>query len=217
MWFDNSDPQLLDSSYEIISVPEIEVISHRIYQHPSGLIYLIGEIKNKSEYNINVEINAYLFMEDRVKGFGWGLTLIPVIVPEQKTPFRIIFHDVKGYFDRYSLKTKFGIIKQDPFREFKILEQNDYKNDAGNFIVEGKIKNIGIRDISTVKAIGTFYEKNGSIIAFDIKSINPECLKVDEEGEFRLIVPSKLLSDMVKCYRLDFWTPTGLNLVSIKW
>lgn len=217
MWFDNNDPRLLESLSEVISVPEVEVVSHRIYQHPSELIYLVGEIRNKSEYNINVEINAYLFEKDKVKGFGWSSTLIPIIVPEQKTPFRVLFHDIKGRFDKYSLKTKFGIIKQDPFREFKILEHNHYKSESGNFIVEGKVKNIGLCDISIVKAIGTFYEVNGIILAFDTKSTNPENLKVNEEGEFKLTVPSKLLSSMVKYYSLDFWTPTGLNLVSIKW
>jgi len=112
---------------------------------------------------------------------------------------------------------KFGVTKQKPFREIKILEDHFNVEGSGYFTVYGRLKNVSQIKIDLVKVIGAFYEKNNKILAFDIKPSKPENLEADEEGEFRLTVPSRILSNLVKSYSLDFWTPTGLNLYSIKW
>jgi len=217
MWFDNKDPEFLDASSETVPIPELDIVSHRIYRHPSGMIYLIGEVKNRHECNLSVEVNAYLLEGEQVRGFGWASTLIPILIPGQKSPFRVIFHNVKDSFNRYSIRVKFGVTKQNPFREIKILEHCFYVDDSGCFIVYGRLKNISQNRVDLVKVIGAFYEKDNNILALDIKPSKPESFEAYQEGDFRLTVPSRLLSAMVKSYSLDFWTPTGLSLFSIKW
>jgi hypothetical protein len=217
MWFDNRDPEFLDVASETFPIPELDVVSHRIYRHPSGMIYLIGEVKNRFECNLSVEVNAYLLEGGKVRGFGWASTLIPILIPGQKSPFRVIFNNVKDGFNHYSIKVKFGVTKQNPFREMKILEHYFNVNDSGYFIVYGRLKNVSQNKVDLVKVIGSFYGKDSAILALDIKPSKPESFEAYEEGEFRLTVPSRLLSTLVKSYSLDFWTPTGLNLFSIKW
>lgn len=211
------EPIFLKIDSKIFSMPEIKIISNKIYRDPSGLIYVIGEVVNNTQENLNIEIVSYLYKENSVKGFGWSSTLIPILMPYQKSPFRIIFKPITEDIECYSLKIKFGTTKQKPYRNFKILEHKSYLDENGYFNVYGKLKNIGLVEADYIRVIGTFYQKDNSIVAFDSKILEPKKLKANEEGRFKLIVPSKLLSNLINSYNLDFWTPTGLYLVSLKW
>lgn len=211
------EPIFLKNNSKIFFIPEVKIISSKIYRDPSGLIYVIGEVMNNTQENLNIEIVSYLYKEGLVKGFGWSSTLIPILIPYQKSPFRIIFKPIIEDIEYYSLKIKFSTTKQNPYRNFKIIEQGSYFDENGYFNVYGKLKNVGSIEADYIRIIGTFYQKDNSIVAFDSKILEPKKLKTNEEGHFKLIVPSKLLSNIISSYNLDFWTPTGLYLVSLKW
>jgi hypothetical protein len=209
---------LLKPTSEVISPPEVEVLTHGLYKDNTGMYKIIGEVKNVSSKNLIIEIIAYLYVKKSIAGFGWGFTTIPILVPNQKSPFFIIIKPTtQEKIDRYSLKIKFGTTIQQPYRELKVLMHYSYIDNFGYFHVIGKIRNEGSQDVIDVIVIGTFYDITGTIIAVNSTHVTSEKLTIGQEALFELIIKDKVISYKIINYNLDVWSSTGLYIVSPKW
>lgn len=202
---------------QTFSVPEISFLEYGLYKNSNNIFYFIGTIKNLSKNNIVVEIVSNAYFKNYSVGFGWGCPIIPILLPNQISPFRIFLALKDEHIDFYTIRAKFGVSNQQPYRSLKFLESGSYINKDGFFCVKGKIQNIGSRDVEYLKIVGTFYNNVDELIGVQVNQIPSKVLGVGEVSSFELILADAQTSSNVSNFCLDFWTPTGLYLVSLKW
>lgn len=158
--------------------PPVIIVSHTSYrEEETGWIYdIYGEVQNVSTTNIRgVIIKATIYdnrgyiIDSKIK-----FVYIPVLVPNQKSPFRLCYFYPKGV--RYELEIfSYSETSSEPYREFNIPSHELMANDGSDYytppphsghiyVVRGKVVNIGNQTTYKGHVCVTFYDTKGNVI-----------------------------------------------------
>ena len=150
--------------------PNVTIVSHSGYLGPSEeTYYIVGEIQNLgAEAVLFVDVEATLYDSDvTFIAMEEGIVLPAVIMPNQKAPFVVAFHNSTqaSRVDTYTLNlTVFGSTFNPIPGGLTILSNSFSTDEFGVMHINGEIQNTGAENATETWVFVTCYDSNGTVV-----------------------------------------------------
>lgn len=157
------------------AAPQIEIVSHTSYLDFIGYYNVVGEVHNTGDQAAkDVLITATLYNSgNEVIATPISYTRLDVLLPDRKSPFRIVFVDIaqSALVDHYSLDVDFTPTDSIP-EKLEIISHNSTSG-SGMLIIAGEIENTGDLEATLVEVIATGYDEAGNVVEEDRSYLTP--------------------------------------------
>jgi len=188
----------------------VKILSHMSVMDDFGYHHVIGEIKNAGDDGI---VGTYIIakfwdVNNRLVEKKFGATLLWIIPPGVKAPFRVDYGFDKTKFSRitsysfhifYYTLSQVGLSK--PSIKLEITSHGRYTDSKGFLYVSGELGNRG-NDTNNVRVIFTGYNDGGEVVWVAASYANPQDLKKGQRASFDVIIYSKAIVPSIKNYAL---------------
>jgi hypothetical protein len=128
--------------------------------------YLVGEILNSSDSNINfVEVVATFYDEaGTVIGTAFTYTYIDIVLSNDTAPFEISSYPDEIQPASYKLGCDYQTTKEQPFAGLSIKSHSASIDDMGYYKIVGEVENNSTMPAEFVEVLATFYNSSGDVI-----------------------------------------------------
>jgi hypothetical protein len=184
------------------------ILSHTGYLDSYGNYYIVGEIKNTGDQAVRfIRINAtYYDAENQAIDWRFDLTMIDVILPSRKSPFRIALLDaaLSAKVHHYTLEILPYMTTNPLPLGLQITSKKLEKDASGSLHITGQIKNTMSNPATNVKIAATFYDIKGKVLAAELTflEIEENGLNPGETQSFEIVLDPERAS-LVHTYELN--------------
>ena len=165
----------------------VAILSSTGYVSRTGRYFVVGEVQNLAEYNIeNVMVDIEFFGKDNERiGSSFAKLDMPIIFPGQMLPFEADFleKDVGSYKLKVSDGQKSG---WNPYLGFEILNHKSHYEPGLYYSVFGDIRNKLNEQRDFVDIVATFYDKKGVVVGMKYVYMDIEDFRPGQSFEFEL-------------------------------
>jgi len=128
-------------------------------------LYIVGEVRNDTAGNVRfVRVTATYFNETGgVLGTDFSYTVHDILVPGQKSPFRVMRNIPPGYA-RYELAVQYSATSNIPVPPLAILSTREWTDSLGSLWLVGEVQNTTATTLQYVKVIITLYDLTGTVV-----------------------------------------------------
>jgi len=180
-----------------------EIIDDNYYTDDYGYLYIVGEVENKGDVNLEyVEIIATIYDDGTVVNSTFTFTMLDILEPNQKSPFKIMIEEPGSWTD-YSLDLDYSSTLDTPYNELQIQGVSDSEDDLGYYYINGEVENTGTDSVEYVKVVASIYDSGGNIIETDFVFTNPDTLDPDETAPFEFMIDTGPLPGNIDHYNLQ--------------
>jgi len=122
------------------------------------------------------------------------------MLPGRKSPYDLIFTDTgqSAKVNRYTLTIEYSVTTTIP-QLLKFIQNSSYMDSINFLHVIGQIQNTGA-STTYVKAIATFYNSSGGIVATSFTYTDPSSLAANQTAPFEILLSSR--TNLVHSYSL---------------
>jgi len=195
---------------QTVAVDDIKVLSYSWYVNGDGVLIMVGEIQNVGSTTIGPEVILYgkILTSDGTYAESANRALVLNLIPQQKAPFYMQFYNPTtqyGLWYAYPDLTNVQIKAYEPqattkynYPDLQITDHSNTIDSDGTYWVSGHVKNTGTQTATNITIIATFYNTEGTAIAFGFTefltptSLGPQQTTAFKVGAFDLdqdIVP----------------------------
>jgi hypothetical protein len=154
-------------------------VSHTGYVDSEGNYRVVGEVENVGSQAVDfVQVTAtFLDSNSAVIDTRFDLTMLNVILVGRKSPFEIDLLNVaeSARVHNYTLSVTFQTTDTLPLG-LRIPTYNSTIDAQGRLHVTGQIENIGNEKAINTRAVATFYDSEGKVVAASSSFLDPELL-----------------------------------------
>lgn len=155
------------------------------YEDELGFIFIIGEVRNDVQVNVNrARITATFYnAQGEIIDEAAVSTLIGLLEPGQRSPFIISLPKPPEMWE-YSLRATAYPTDAQPQGGLTIVKDRAYEDEAGFYHISGEVKNNGERPASFVQVVVSLYDKWGKIINAGFVYTQPPTIEPGEKASF---------------------------------
>lgn len=181
----------------------VEVIDDNHYTDDSGYLYIVGEVKNTGDVNLEyVEIIATIYDDSTVVGSQSTFTMLDILEPNQDSPFKIMKQEPDSWTD-YTLEIDYSSTLSTPYNELQIQGVSDSEDDLGYYYINGEVENTGTEGVEYVEVVASIYDSGGNIIETNFVYTNPETLDPGDTAPFEFMIDTGPLPSNIDQYSLQ--------------
>jgi hypothetical protein len=186
--------------------PQIEVVSHTSYVDGEGHYNIVGEVHNVGNQALEyIGISATFYdNSDGEIGDSFAYTIMNRLLPDKKSPFRIVFLEktLSPLVHHYSLNVNF-IPNVDPTYLFsetiEIALHESLIDDLGYMHIIGGVENIG-EIISYFEIVATGYDETGKVVEVGFASSDQSECSLPQTMPFEIIIGENV--ELINSYEL---------------
>lgn len=189
---------------DVLDRPELNILQAKLIKRDS-VYSVIGEIQNTDNYPAHISINSVLYDKNGTKITSYSPLFYTnhKILPKEITPFRIDFEEVSEKLSKTFKPDAYQpyVFKSEPI-SIKLFcqavgeEREIYKNvdiqelifDSEKKVLQGKLINSGIYEVTIPQLIISFYNQNDEIIWVE-KSFLPYSVRPQRKETFEVKLP----------------------------
>jgi hypothetical protein len=170
--------------------PAIVILSSSTYTSSSSR-YIVGEVRNDALSNVDyVKVIVSMYDSNNVFiGTDYGYTLMNMLTPAQRSPFRVLISDPPANFHHYTLKVEGSITTTQPLQGLVIASSGDRPASIENWhYVYGEVRNDSGGSAKYIQIVATGYDAQGTVIMADYGYTSQAELAADEIGPFEMLI-----------------------------
>ena len=178
-------------STDAIANADIDVLSWRWYRDDLGYYVAVGEIENVGDSNAEFIMltGTWYSGAGSVVGTSFTFSMLDVIRPGEKSPFKIYLTDSTGDPERAKLQWSWEETNGQPGRDVRVRDiSGSYDSSLGCFTVIGEVENLGLRPVEFVMVIITGYDAEGEVVAADFAFSTLERVAAQGTSPFKAYV-----------------------------
>ena len=167
---------------------DVEILSSS-YSENFGYGTIVGEVENVGSSNREyVKITATFYdSNENVLDTSFSFTGVDVLLPGQKSPFKIMSLESNLPVDHYSLQVDNGYTTSaSPYRLLDIKGVTE-STSFGYYTIRGEVENYGSIDATYVKVISTLYNSQGEVIGTDFTFTDPSDINAGRKAPFEIM------------------------------
>lgn len=155
----------LGASFTVVAPPRKPEIKGVTTYYEAGYFYIVGEVLNTTNSNINfVKVVATFYDEaGTVIGTGFTYTELDIIPPNDAVPFKISSYPDKIQPASYKLSSDYNTTSEEPFAGLSI-KSHSATISMGYYEIVGEVENTSTMPAEFVKIVATYYNYNGHVI-----------------------------------------------------
>jgi len=184
---------------------QINLLTHSGWLDSTGYYHVVGEVENVGNDAAGlVEITVTFYnSSDVVVATSSTYPALDILLAGRKSPFEVLIVDTAqaAKVHHYSLSVTFSVATPIP-ENLQILSQSSYTDGLGYMHIVGQIKNTAAAIATYVKAIVTFYNSTGNVVAAILTFSNPEHLNAGQTAPFEAILVYTNRVPLVASYAL---------------
>lgn len=158
----------------------VQILTHTKFVDGLGYIDVVGEVQNAGSQNLQLVTLAATFFDaaNNVIDNSTAVTLMDVLTPQQKSPFKVISTKAGLNVDHYRIEVSDATFSnREPNRSLKIRGVSSGVNAVNGFYdVKGEVLNNGTSIARFVEVVVTFYDSSGSVVALGSTFTDPSDL-----------------------------------------
>lgn len=150
--------------------------------------YLVGEVFNPSESNINfVEVVATFYNDaETVIGTSFTYTELDIILPDDTVPFEISSYPDKIQPASCKLSVDYQATEEQPFAGLIVKSHSTSVDDMGYYKIVGEVENTSNMPAEFVEIIATYYDSSGDVIGTDFTYTAIDVVEAGDTAPFEL-------------------------------
>jgi len=190
----------------IFTVPsswaEVYIDNDQQYVSDDGVIHVVGEIINESDYPINqIKVSAIFYSGNTVVHQTDTEALTSMIMPGMKGSFDLVNAENIHHVDYYLLEIDYKVTQ--PKSQVIEITSSELQYGLLDIIsIKGTVANNGDLTANMVKVIATLYDRDGDVIDVSETRIEPDYLRAGDETFFLIPILDKTKTDKIVDYSL---------------
>jgi hypothetical protein len=150
--------------------------------------YLVGEVFNPSESNINfVEVVATFYNDtETVIGTSFTYTELDIILPDDTVPFEISSYPDKIQPASCKLSVDYQTTEEQPLAGLIVKSHSTSVDDMGYYKIVGEVENTSNMPAEFVEIIATYYDSSGDVIGTDFTYTAIDVVEAGNTAPFEL-------------------------------
>jgi hypothetical protein len=183
----------------------VYVVSSSAYTDTVSSLYVVGEVINSTPGNVwLVRVTCTLRnASGDVVRMEYTYTMIDVLAPGQKAPFKIRFYDYPDYAS-YDLTVTYSSTSQPARTGVSVLSSSTWSG-YGLYTV-GEVKNNTTGNVEWVRVVVTYYDASGRVTNADYTYVLLDVLGPDQKGPFKIYADNRPYSSYA--FSVQYW-PTS--------
>jgi len=117
---------------------------------------------------------------------GYTYTDMDILRPGQKSPFELSSYPDKINPASYKLTVSYSKTNSDSYNGLQILSHTSKIDQLGYHEIVGEVKNGGVRTVSFVKVVATYYDSSGKVIGKSFAFTSPDEIPVSNIAPFEI-------------------------------
>jgi len=158
----------------------VQILTHAKFVDGLGYTDVVGEVQNSGSENLHLVTMAATFFDaaNNVIDNSTAVTLMDILTPQQKSPFKVISTKPRLNVDHYRIEVSDATISnREPNRSLKIRGVSGGVNAVNGFYdVKGEVLNNGTSIARFVEVLVTFYDSSGSVVELGSTFTDPSDL-----------------------------------------
>lgn len=194
---DNGSTPASDSvTITVTPPPPVKILSHSSYYN-SGYFYVVGEVQNLGNNNIEfVKIVATFYNSaGEIIGTDFTYTELDILTPNQKSPFEVNSWPNEINVDHYELSVQYRTTSDSPYSNIEVLSHSSFV-EYSYYKIIGEVQNTGSSFIEFVKIVITFYDSSGTVICKDFTYTDLDELSPGQKSPFEASSYPRKTSEM---------------------
>ena len=181
---------------------EVYIDNDQQYVSDDGVVHVVGEIINESDYPINqIKVSAIFYSGNTVVHQTDTETLTSMIMPGMKGSFDLVNTENTYHVDYYLLEIDYKVTQP----KSQVIEITSSELQYGlldSISIKGTVANNGDLTANMVKVIATSYDRDGDVIDVSETRIEPDYLRAGDETFFLIPILDKTKTDKIVDYSL---------------
>lgn len=183
---------LLSSVPSVKAAGEVSLVSHTGYVDSSGYYYVVGEVENTGDVNVNFVWMTAMFYDSNnsLIGLQDGPAYVKVLLIGRKSPFMIMVRAYGAQIHHYTIvqPINFEVYPEGLPLALEIVQESSYiEPQTGCMHIVGEIRNNGGQTATTVFVYATYYNTTGNVVAVSM-DLNPRYIDPGQNATFDIIL-----------------------------
>lgn len=170
----------------------IQILSYSDYKDNLGYHHIVGEVQNNGVSNIrSVKIVAtYYDSSNNVIATDLSYTILDIIQTNQKSPFKFTQQvDPQSY---NLMIAGLNETNEIPYDSFQFFSNNSYIDSINHLHIEGEVKNTGLKNITFVEVIATYYDDYYNVVETDVTYTDSTNITTNQQSSFKIITENQV-------------------------
>jgi hypothetical protein len=200
------------------ATPSVSIVSSSAYTNTFGTLYIVGEVLNNTPDNVTfVRVTATLHNSNGdVIRANYTYTLIDVLAPGQKAPFKIPFDDYPSEYASYRLSATYATTIQSAKSGVSLLSSSTWDSGLGDLYTVGEVQNNTGGNVEFVKIAATYYNAAGVVTNADYTYTDIDILGPGQKGPFKIYTDDRLYDTYTLSVDYNVTTESPPSGISIK-
>jgi hypothetical protein len=171
----------------------VYVVSSSVYTHTISSLYVVGEVINNTSGNVSsVRVTCVLRNAGRdVVRMEYAYTMIDVLAPGQKAPFRVGFYDYPDY-SSYDLTVTYFSTAQPTRTGVSVLSSDSWTDPLSSWLhTVGEVQNNTTGNVEWVKVVATYYDASGRVTNAHYNYVLLDVLGPGQKGPFKILTDNR--------------------------
>lgn len=186
---------LVSSILEFMVLPtygtaQVTILTHSGWLDAAGFYHISGEVQNTGENAVELVkvIATFYDSSNIVIGTSSTYTTLGIIPSGRKSPFEILllYASQAAKVDHYGLNVTYS--SSSPLPQMLEIPSNSSFVDTNFMHIVGEIRNIATETATYVKAIATFYNTEGQVVATTSTYSDPSDIESNQKAPFHIML-----------------------------